>query len=105
MTRSADSENFLHRWVENEADPRQSFSMDDLKSVTSDEMLMEQVEQALRMTPEERFRAGGQLFDATCRFSLAGIRSNFPLATEAEIQSRLQNRLEIARMIDGRVPA
>jgi hypothetical protein len=75
--------------------------MDDLKPVTSDDMLMAQVEQALRMTPEERFRAGGQLFDATCRFSLAGIRSNFPMASDSECVERLRQRLSWSESLES----
>ena len=67
--------------------------MENIRRIDSDDMLMEQVEQALRMTPEERFRAGGELFDAGCRFALAGIRGNFPSADEEECLLRLRQRL------------
>lgn len=59
----------------------------------SDDRLLEQVEPALAMTPEERFRAGGGLFDAGCRFALMGIRRKFPNASEAECLERLPQRL------------
>ena len=48
------------------------------------------------MTPEQKFRAGGQLFDAACRFALAGIRGSFPDATPAECLERLKRRLALA---------
>jgi hypothetical protein len=67
--------------------------MEPMRMIDSDDMLLEQVEQALAMTPEERFRAGGELFDAGCRFALMGIRSNFPGAGEAECLERLRQRL------------
>ena len=76
--------------------------MNDLKFVDSDDMLMEQAEQALRMTPGQRFRAGAELFDAACRFSLAGIRSNFPGATERECLERLRQRLVWADELEAR---
>jgi hypothetical protein len=66
--------------------------MENIRRIDSDDMLMEQVEQALRMTPEERFRAGGELFDAGCRFALAGIRGTFPGADEEECLLRLRQR-------------
>ena len=69
--------------------------MNDLKFVDSDDMLMEQVEQARRMTPEQKFRAGGQLFDAACRFALAGIRGSFPGASEEECLARLKRRFAL----------
>ncbi len=53
--------------------------MNDLKSVDSADMLMEQVEQARRMTPEQKFRAGGQLFDAACRFPSPASAGVFPV--------------------------
>jgi hypothetical protein len=67
--------------------------MENIRHIDSDDMLMEQVEQALRMTPEERFRAGGELFDAGCRFTLAGIRGSFPGASEEECLEHLKERL------------
>lgn len=70
--------------------------MKDIKRVNSDDMLMEQVEQARRMTPEQKFRAGGQLFDAGCQFALAGIRGSFPGASEEECLARLKRRFALA---------
>ncbi len=67
--------------------------METMRMIDSDDMLLEQVEQALAMTPEERFRAGGELFDAGCRFALMGIRSNFPDASDEECLERLRQRL------------
>ena len=64
-------------------------------------MLQEQVEQARKMTPEQKFRAGGQLFDASCRFALADIRERLPHASDAECLLRLKRRFEIA---DSRFP-
>lgn len=69
--------------------------MNDIKLVTSDDMLMEQVEQARRMTPEQKFRAGGELFDAACRFALAGIRGSFPHASDEECLIRLKRRFAL----------
>jgi hypothetical protein len=67
--------------------------METMRMIDSDDMLLEQVEQALSMTPEERFRAGGELFDAGCRFALIGIRSNFPEASDEECLKRLKQSL------------
>lgn len=35
-------------------------------------------ERAMVMSPEEKFFAGGQLFEFACRVTLAGIRDQFP---------------------------
>ena len=67
--------------------------MQTMRMIDSDDMLLEPVEQALAMTPEERFRAGGELFDAGCRFALMGIRGNFPGASDEECLERLRMRL------------
>lgn len=79
--------------------------MNDIKPVTSDDMLMEQVEQALRMTPEQRVKTGSELFVSWCHMARGGVRGNFPGATEDEIEARLRQRLVWARELDGRVPA
>lgn len=79
--------------------------MHDLKPVTSDDMLMEQVAQALRMTPEERVKTGSELFVSWIWVARGGVRGNFPGASEEEIESRLRQRLVWARELDGRVPA
>ena len=79
--------------------------MNDIKRVNSDDMLMEQVEQALRMTPEERVKTGSELFVSWCKIARGGILGNFPGASDAEIESRLRQRLVWARELEGRVPA
>ncbi len=77
--------------------------MENFRRISSDDMLMEQVEEALRMTPEQRFRAGGELFDAACRFALAGIRGTFPGASEQECLARLKQRFAWADELDPAV--
>lgn len=79
--------------------------MENIRHIDSDDMLMEQVEQALRMTPEERVWAGVELFESWRLLARAGITGSFPNADEALIQQKLEERLAIARMLDGRVPA
>jgi len=78
--------------------------MNELCPITPDGRLIKMVEQALRMTPEERVRAGSELFESWCHLARAGIRGNFPEAGETEIQRQLRNRLRIARQLDRRVP-
>ena len=51
--------------------------MEPMRVIDSDDMPMEQVEQAL----------------AGCRFALMGIRINFPSASEEECLERLRQRL------------
>ena len=77
--------------------------METMRIIDQDDMLLEQVDQALAMTPEQRFRAGGELFDAGCRFALMGIRGNFPNASDDECVERLRRRLECADELYGTV--
>jgi hypothetical protein len=79
--------------------------METIRRIDSDDMLMEQVEQALRMTPEERVWAGVELFESWCFLARGGILGNFPGADDLTIVEKMEDRLAIARMLDGRVPA
>ncbi len=56
--------------------------------------------QSRRMTPEQKFRAGGDLFDEACRWTLAGIRRQYPAWTEAQALVELRHRLARARKRD-----
>jgi len=85
--------------------PGQNAPMENIRHIDSDDMLMEQVEQALRMTPEERVWAGVELFESWCMLARGGILGNFPGADDAIILEKMKDRLAIARMLDGRVPA
>ena len=79
--------------------------MENLRHIDSDDMLMEQVAQALRMTPEERVWTGVELFETWCVLARSGVLCNFPAADETVIRQKLEDRLAIARLLDGRVPA
>jgi hypothetical protein len=57
----------------------------------------EDIEQARRMTPAQKFRAGGDLFDQACRWTLAGIRHQYPGISDADALEELRRRLEHAR--------
>lgn len=79
--------------------------MENIRCIDSDDMLLEQVEQALRMTPEERVWTGVELFESWCEIARGGILGNFPGADDATVKQKLEERLGIARLLDGRVPA
>ncbi len=53
----------------------------------------EDIEQARRMTPSQKLRAGGDLFDDACRWTLAGIRADHPGISEAEAIAELKRRV------------
>jgi hypothetical protein len=56
---------------------------------------------ARRMTLEQRLVQGAELFDYACQASLAGLRAQFPNATEAELQERLRQRIRRARELEA----
>lgn len=53
----------------------------------------ERIERVRRMTFEQKFRGGGDLFDAACEVTKAGIRHQNPQFTEAQVIEELRRRL------------
>jgi hypothetical protein len=51
------------------------------------------VRQARMLSPEMKFRAGADLFEEACQWTLAGIANRFPEATEAERREKLRWQL------------
>jgi len=62
----------------------------------------EDIEQARRMTPAQKFRAGGDLFDEACRWTLAGIRHDHPGVSDEAALTELRRRLTVARSMEDR---
>ena len=62
----------------------------------------EDIEQARRMTPAQRFWAGGELFDDACRWTLAGIRHQHPGISDDQALAELRRRLAIAQEMENR---
>lgn len=54
------------------------------------------VRQARRLSPEMKFRAGSDLFEEACQWTLAGIAARFPEATESERREKLRRYLKLA---------
>jgi hypothetical protein len=67
-----------------------------------DELFRERVERARRMSDEQKLLAGPRLFDFACRVSRDGIRAQFPLATEEEVEQLLRERLALGRRLEAR---
>jgi hypothetical protein len=65
-----------------------------------DELYREEVVEARAMSPIDKVRAGQQLFEAACRITLAGIRHQFPQASEEERLEILRQRLVLQRKLD-----
>ena len=66
-----------------------------------DELFREELIEARAMSPEEKVRAGQQLFEAACRITLAGIRHQFPDASEDHCREILRERLELQRRLEA----
>jgi len=59
-------------------------------------------ERAMEMSPEEKFFAGGQLFEFACRVTMAGIRDQCPEASDEEVLEVLRGRMEKSRRYEER---
>lgn len=67
----------------------------------ADALYLERVERARRMKPEDRMKAGPELFDYACSITLSAIREQMPEASEAQLLEALRRRLEIKRRLEG----
>jgi len=56
--------------------------------------------QARRLPPEEKIFAGPRLFESACRITLAGIRHQFPGASEETCREILRQRVEYQRKLE-----
>lgn len=65
-----------------------------------DELYREELLEARRMAPEEKILAGQRLFEAACRITLAGIRNQFPDASDERCRQILKERLELQRRLE-----
>ena len=65
-----------------------------------DELYREELREARAMAPEEKVRAGQQLFESACRVTLAGIRDQHPGASEEQCLEVLRQRLILQRRLE-----
>ena len=65
-----------------------------------DQLFREEVLAAGAMTPEQRVRAGFQLFKLSCRIACDGIRHQYPEASDEEVYRHLAARLELQRRLE-----
>ena len=59
------------------------------------------VRQARAMSPAMKFRAGYELFEEGCRWTLAGIAAQFPVVYESGRLAELRRRLTLAKRADA----
>lgn len=72
------------------------------RQLTADDLFQEEVMSAERMTPEERILAGPLLFEMACHAILAGLRLEFPDASDLQLQELLTQRLQLLRELENR---
>ena len=65
-----------------------------------DELYREEVLEARKMSPEDKFLAGEELFEYACSITLAGIRNENPGFSEKECRRELERRLELRERME-----
>lgn len=73
--------------------------MDDIQALAA-AIERDRIERARRMSPEEKFFAGVQLFEHSCRLMADGVRHQFPEADEAQVAAIVRQRLDLARWLE-----
>jgi hypothetical protein len=73
--------------------------MDEIKQL-GDAIYRDRVRRARMTAPEEKLLDGMRLFDFACSITLAGIRHQFPDATEERLWEILRERLALQRRLE-----
>jgi len=68
----------------------------------SDEAYREKVLEARKMSPEQKFLLGEELFNRECAIALTDIRSLNPGFSDEDCRRELERRLELQDLMDGR---
>ena len=66
-----------------------------------DELFLDKVRAARRMSPEDRLLAGPRLFERSCRIMLDGLRDENPAADATQLQELFNKRLAIWLRLEG----
>ena len=67
-----------------------------------DALRRDKIDAARRMSAEQKFLAGGDLFDAVVQRILAGIHMQHPNVSGEDAMAMLRQRLAIARRLENR---
>jgi hypothetical protein len=70
------------------------------KYMSAEDLYLEEILEAQRMTPEERLLEGPRLFDRACIFMLAGIRNENPGISEDEARRILDDQLDTLERLE-----
>lgn len=71
-----------------------------IRVMNIDDLRREEIDDARRMTPQQKLEAGGELFDYACLATKAGIRMQHPHASETEILQLLRERVELGERLE-----
>lgn len=66
-----------------------------------DELFLDKIRAARRMSPEDRLLAGPRLFERSCRIMLDGLRDENPEADEVRLQELFRERLAAWLRLEG----
>lgn len=66
----------------------------------ADDLYWQRVARARAMSPEERMKAGPELFDYACSITLTALREQMPGASEAELLAALRRRLALKKKLE-----
>lgn len=66
-------------------------------TTTSESALQRQIERYGAMTGEQRLKIASDLHEFACNVPRAGIRRQFPEATDDEVEQHLRRRIELSR--------
>lgn len=65
--------------------------------MTPEDALQKQIELYRAMTGEQRLKIALDLHEFACEIARAGIRHQFPDATDDEVEQHLRRRIELSR--------
>ena len=66
----------------------------------ADAIYRDRVRRAREMSPNQKLVDGPELFDYACRITMAGIRHQFPDASEQRVLEILCERIELQRRLE-----
>ncbi len=74
--------------------------MNDEFKTLADTLFWEKIERARKISPEDRMKAGPELFDYACAITMNALRERIPGATEAELLETVRERIAIKRRLE-----
>lgn len=70
----------------------------------ADNLYRRRVARARALSPEERMKAGPELFDYACTITLTALAEAMPGASQAELLAALRRRLALKKRLEAQEP-